>query len=256
MTLPSSDITVFTDGASRGNPGPGGFGAVIAASCQLLAVSKGEENQMCILEIGGREFYTTNNRMELQAAISALSFIRKLKANSYKLTAYSDSSYLVNGITRWIHGWQRNGWRTKAKKDVENRDLWETLQGTIGNKAIEWKLIEGHVGVAGNKRADDIATAFADGEPPTLYSGPLGGYPIKNILDVTHNSGLARAKSAKRARDSAKAYSYVSVVDGRVETHKTWAACEARVKGRQARYRKVFSADEERELVAAWSTQH
>src|SRR3989344_8801513 len=106
---PESKIIIFTDGSSRGNPGPGGYAAIIAYSCELLAVRKDNEKTdgICISEIGGNGVHTTNNRMELQAAISALSFVsEKLKANSSKLTAFSDSSYVINGITKWVFGWQ------------------------------------------------------------------------------------------------------------------------------------------------------
>jgi ribonuclease HI len=241
-------IIIFTDGASRGNPGPGGFGAIVVAPRNIESGIRNME----VKELGGREERTTNNRMELTAAISALSFLEsyKLKAKSYKLVVYSDSSYLINGITRWIHGWQKNGWKTKAKKDVENRDLWERLLEITGDKEISWKLVAGHVGVAGNTRCDEIATSFADGKPPNLYSGALPNYGIKNILDTAEDAGLAEKKESEKTRSRAKAHSYVSMVDGRVEIHKTWAECETRVKGKAARYKKVFSADEERKLIS------
>lgn len=252
---PQSSITIFTDGASRGNPGPGGFGAVIAVSCKLLAVREEKPNQTCVVEIGGREEHTTNNRMELRAAISAPSFLSslKIKDKGLRIVLYSDSSYLINGITRWIHGWQKNRWQTKNKKNVENRDLWEQLLDISRNKEIRWQHIEGHVGIAGNSRADEIATAFADGKKPALYEGTLEHYPLKHILDIAHDRGLAREKRVNQTRSRAKAHSYVSMVDGRVETHQTWTECEARVKGKHARYRKVFSPDEERRLIAEWS---
>ena len=209
----------------------------------------------------GGEAHTTNNRMELQAAISALSFLGgyKLSAKSYKLSVYSDSSYLVNGITKWVFGWQKNGWRTKEKKDVENKDLWEALMEVVRGKQIEWKQIGGHVGVAGNVRCDEIAQTYAelmqtDAEKKLkLYNGPFSGYPIKNILDVSHDAGMAKEKSSSRAHSNAKAYSYVSLVGGKIETHKTWAECEARVKGRAAKYKKALSANNERELITEWS---
>ena len=245
-------ITIFTDGSSRGNPGPGGFGAIVIAPKNLEAGSKNYE----VREIGGREEHTTNNRMELQAAISALSILHNSR---FIIHIYTDSSYLINGITKWVYGWQKNGWQTKAKKDVENRDLWEKLVYSSIYRTIEWKLVGGHVGVAGNVRCDEIATAFADLSTgsrqlaPKLYSGALENYSIKNILDINHDKGAVGEKSVRRAHSNAKAYSYVSLINGRIETHKTWAECEARVKGKKARYQKVLSADEERELILEWS---
>lgn len=249
---PQSSITIFTDGASRGNPGPGGFGAIIILPRQN---DEKYDVRFMIYELGGREEKTTNNRMELRAAIEALSFIHKSKIINHKsILTYSDSAYLINGITRWIRGWQKNGWKTKNKKDVENRDLWEQLlrYSTI-YRTIAWKLVGGHTGVRGNTRCDEIATVFADGKQPFLYKGPLNDYPIKDILDITHNNSLLQAKGEKRARSAAKAYSYVSMVNGAIQVHSTWGACEARVKGKKAKYQKVFSADEERKLIVAWS---
>lgn len=247
-------ITIFTDGSSRGNPGPGGFGAIVITPKNIEFRIQSIE----VKELGGREEHTTNNRMELQAAISALSFLSKVKGQR-SIVLYTDSSYLVNGITRWVYGWQKNGWKTKEKKDVENRDLWERLVDVTRGKQIEWKQIGGHVGVAGNVRCDDIAQTYAeltqtDAENTLkLYSGSLSDYPIKNILDISHDAGMAKEKISNRAQSNAKAYSYVSLVDGKIETHKTWAECEKQVKGKKARYKKVFSAEEESELIAEWS---
>lgn len=242
MNPTSHEVIIFTDGSSRGNPGPGGFGAIIIVDGKVT-------------ELGGREVHTTNNRMEIQAAISALSFLGsyKLSVKSYKLSVYSDSSYLINGITKWVFGWQKNGWKTKEKKDVENKDLWEKLIETARNKEIEWKQIGGHVGIAGNVRCDEIATAFADGTTPKLYADVLENYSIKNILDVSHDTDLAKEKSSHRAHSNAKAYSYVSLVGGVVQTHKSWAECEARVKGKPAKFKKALSADDERALIVGWS---
>ena len=251
MSLES--IFIFTDGSSRGNPGPGGFGAVIIADGKVT-------------ELGGREEHTTNNRMELRAAIEGLRGLtsnreRGQTSKELRITIYTDSSYLVNGITKWIHGWQKNGWKTKAKLDVENRDLWERLAKLTRNKnaeqtpkGIEWKLVGGHTGVAGNQRCDEIATMFADNHSPRLYSGVLKNYSIKNILDISEDAEARGEKRETRRRQHAKAYSYVSMVDGKVETHKMWAECEQRVRGKQAKYKKAFSAEEERNLIEKWGT--
>ena len=143
------EITIFTDGASRGTPGPGGWAAVIRTESKVV-------------EIGGREEHTTNNRMELRAAIEALKYLEFGNHYWSLVTIYSDSHYLINGITKWIFDWQKKNWRTRARKAVLNQDLWEELSVLVEKKNIEWKYVAGHSGVESNERADQIATAFAD----------------------------------------------------------------------------------------------
>lgn len=228
------DIVIFTDGASKGNPGPGGFGAIV------IDQIKGN-----IVELGGAEKSTTNNRMELTAIVRAFEQV-KTEHSSSNILVLSDSEYSINGITKWVSGWQKNGWKTKAKSDVLNKDLWEKLSALVEGKKIEWKHVEGHVGVAGNERVDVIASDLAEGKTVALYSGNLKDYPLKNILELSEN---ANQKSAK----SGKAYSYISLVDGSVKAHKDWASCESVVKGKKAKFKKVFSEEEERELIKEWS---
>ncbi|KKU67945.1 MAG: Ribonuclease H [Parcubacteria group bacterium GW2011_GWA2_47_16] len=237
-------ITIFTDGSSRGNPGPGGFGAIVVADGKVT-------------ELGGREEHTTNNRMEMMAAISALTYLSKVKSQM-SVVIYCDSSYVINGITKWVFGWRKNNWITSTKSPVENRDLWEALVEVTQGKKVEWKQIGGHVGVAGNERCDEIATAFADlstgsrQAAPELYSGVLENYRIKNILDIKENVSATSAKSSSKSHSRAKAYSYVSLVDGKIERHKTWAECEKRVKGRPAKFKKVLNEEAEAALIKEW----
>ncbi len=230
-------ITLFTDGSSRGNPGPGGFASVVVHGDSVT-------------ELGGREDHTTNNRMELQAAISGLSFISKEKTE-WKVTLYTDSRYLINGMTKWVHGWQKKNWITTAKKSVENRDLWEWLIDAAAGKQIDWKYVGGHAGIAGNERCDQIATAFADGALPALYDGPLSAYEI-DILNIKHNPEKASAKSSSKSRSKLAAYSYLSLLDGKVVRHSTWAECEARVKGKPAKFKKALSAEDEQAILSGW----
>ena len=154
-------ITIYTDGASRGNPGPGGWAAII-------------DNGKTVREIGGREEHTTNNRMELTAAIRAIEFVSKLEARSNQLEAiiHTDSEYVMKGITEWIKRWQKKGWKTAGKKPVLNQDLWQRLLELTRGRKIEWKYVAGHTGVHSNERADEIATSFADNLAPSLYHGP------------------------------------------------------------------------------------
>ncbi|NVK17699.1 MAG: ribonuclease HI [Methylocystaceae bacterium] len=133
-------VTIYTDGACSGNPGPGGYGAVL---------SKGSNNK----EISGFEPETTSNRMELTAAIKALEVLTK----SSPVTIYTDSQYVQKGITEWIAGWKRKGWKTSAKKPVKNADLWQRLDELNQKFTITWEWVKGHSGIAGNERADTLA---------------------------------------------------------------------------------------------------
>jgi ribonuclease HI len=133
-------VEIFTDGACSGNPGPGGWGA--------LLVFKGQER-----ELTGGEAATTNNRMELMAAIRALEALKR----PVRVRLHTDSTYLREGITRWIHAWKQKGWRTAGKKPVKNVDLWQRLDAARGRHDIEWHWVRGHAGHDGNERADALA---------------------------------------------------------------------------------------------------
>jgi ribonuclease HI len=233
-----SELIIFTDGASRGNPGPGGWGAIIASDSEAT-------------ELGGRESHTTNNRMELMAAIQALEFVSKLKADSYtpKAILHTDSSYVLKGATLWLSGWKNNGFKTKGRNDVLNRDLWERLGGVIEKLSVTWKLLPGHSGVPANERCDEIATMFADAKSPTLYDGSRESYGV----DLETIVAMHPKDNKKKKKSSGKTYSYVSMVNGKVETHLTWAECEKRVKGVSgARFKKSQSADDESAIISSW----
>lgn len=251
-----NSIVIFTDGSSRGNPGPGGYAAIIIFPAgQNNNGGEIQDSRFKIKELGGREGHTTNNRMELTAAIQALSFISSNSTlNAKRLTLFTDSSYLINGITKWIYGWQKNGWKTMTKQPVENRDLWESLDKQRAGKDIVWKLVKGHIGVVGNDRADEIATGFADGLKPKLYEWPIEKYPIKDILDIKIDEEKKIKKSEDRSRSRVKAYSYVSLVNGVIKVDKTWTECEARVKGKSGvKYKKALSAEEEKSIIESWN---
>lgn len=158
-------ITIYTDGAARGNPGPGGWGALVA-------------NDKRVVEIGGEEAHTTNNRMELTACIRAIELASENFQPDSPVTIYTDSEYVMKGITTWILGWQKNGWKTAGKKAVLNKDLWQNLLLVTEEKEIEWKYVAGHAGHEANERSDEIATAFADGLEVTLYDGDRESYPV------------------------------------------------------------------------------
>ena len=234
---------VFTDGAAKGNPGPGGWGVVVITSDKMVT------------ELGGGSPHTTNNKMELSGAIAALDAIAGVPGS---VAIYTDSTYLIQGITQWVWGWRKKGWRTATGTEVLNRDLWERLLAlTNARRApdIDWHWVRGHVGTAGNERCDEIAVAFALQQAPDLYRGPLAGYQL-DVLNVPDQTSLPTRRAASagdRGGMKAKAYSYLSVVDGVPMRHATWAECEERVKRRSgARYKKAASAADERAILLDW----
>ncbi len=135
-----SRVSIWTDGACSGNPGPGGWGAIL--------VYGGKEK-----ELSGGEAETTNNRMELQAAIAALNALTR----PCHVDLHTDSQYVKGGVTGWMHGWKRNGWRTADKKPVKNQDLWQALDAALQRHQIAWHWVKGHAGHAENERADQLA---------------------------------------------------------------------------------------------------
>ncbi len=238
-----AQTVIFTDGASRGNPGPGGWGALIIESAE-----KGSR----VAELGGREDHTTNNRMELMAALKALEYIEERKFGS-PVEVRTDSAYLLNGITMWVYGWEKNGWKTKEGEPVLNQDIWQELAPVAFRlkKIVDltWVKVVGHAGDLGNERVDEIATSFADGGHPLLFSGARSEYE-KLFGDMLAPALLPQTVN----RTKGVAYSYVSVIEGIPEIHKTWPECERRVKGKKgAKYKKVFSKEEEEALVTEWT---
>lgn len=222
---------IFSDGSSRGNPGPGGWGAILVRAGKVR-------------ELGGREDRTTNNRMEMKALVEVLALVEK----GDDVLVNTDSKYVIQGITSWVSGWKRNGWMTKEKKEVLNRDLWEALSNTVEGKKIEWNYVGGHTGIPGNERCDEIATGFADNTRVDLYGGTLANYG-KNILSL---EGVPGEVSEKK-RSTGKAYSYLSLLDGVAMRHSTWAECEARVKGKNAKFKKALSPEDEKSILASWN---
>ncbi len=141
------EITAYTDGACSGNPGPGGWGVVLEA--------RAGETVLKSRELSGAEPETTNNRMELMAAIAALEALER----PADIALVTDSSYLRDGITKWIHAWKRNGWKTAAKTPVKNEDLWKRLEAAAARHRVAWEWVKGHAGHPQNERADTLARA-------------------------------------------------------------------------------------------------
>ena len=141
----SNAVEIYTDGACRGNPGPGGWGAVLIAGRHRKTLHGGEPE-------------TTNNRMELTAAIEALNALK----GSRKVVLHTDSKYVMHGITEWMANWKKRGWKTTAKKPVKNQDLWIALDEAISRHDIRWKWVKGHDGNPGNEEADALANRGID----------------------------------------------------------------------------------------------
>ncbi len=237
-----SPIIVFTDGAAKGNPGPGGWGAVVVTPDQHVT------------ELGGGAPHTTNNKMELSGAIAALRFVADRPG---PVAIYTDSTYVIQGITQWVWGWRKRGWKTAQGTDVLNRDLWEELSSVVGARArgaVDWRWVRGHIGTPGNERADAISVAFALQQPANLYDGPIDGYPLP-ILQLPDDTALPKRSAGATASSKTKepAHSYLSVVDGVPMRHRTWVECEGRVKGQSgARFKKAATADDESAILRGW----
>ncbi len=217
---------IVTDGASRGNPGPGGWAALIVRDDQVE-------------EIGGHELHTTNNRMELRAAIEGLQRVAPDEA----VEIVTDSQYLRRGLTEWLPAWQRRGWKTASGAPVENQDLWRTLAGLAGQR-VSWQQVRGHAGHPENERADAIATAYAQGKapppPPASLEAPAA--------DPAAEAFAAQVQTRRPAKKT-----YLSLVGDQLMRHTAWEDCRLRVHGvRGARYKKCTSAADEIATVQAW----
>jgi ribonuclease HI len=255
VNLPTSlkdleqSIVIFTDGACSGNPGPGGWGSIIAFA------------DGTVKEIGGNNRDTTNNRMELAATIHALQLL--VPPLSRNVIIYTDSIYVIRGITQWIFGWKARGWKSAEGKDVANREHWEELLRQVTRikpATISWKYVRGHSGFAGNERCDAIAVAQSKGKHEPLYSGPLDGYFV-DLTDLPDEEPLPEAKKAGSSSKSSAAaagcasgkISYLSYQNGVVQRHLTWAACEKQVKGQSnTKFKKAKSPAEEMEILVSW----
>jgi ribonuclease HI len=232
------NILVFSDGACSGNPGPGGWAAVVATP----------DGQ--VRELGGYVEQTTNNRMELSAVIHALQALKKTSGPIYM---YTDSTYVIRGITQWIWGWRKRGWVNAEGKEVLNRDLWEVLFSLVmdrgGEGKVHWHYSRGHSGTPGNERCDEIAVAYSLGKRIELYQGPLLKYSIA-IYDLPENTDLPemKPKEAKKV-----AYAYLSNIGGIVYRHWDWPSCERRVKGKSgAKFKKAMTAADEIKILEEW----
>ena len=154
-------VTIFADGASKGNPGLGGWGSIVATPD-------------AIHELGGHVFPATNNQMELTSIISGLTYATTLHPTS--IDVYMDSIYVMKGITEWIDNWIDNEWQTSAGQPVANQEMWKTLLALVANQTISWHYTKGHAGIPGNERVDFIADQFSLKKDPNLCTGPRVNY--------------------------------------------------------------------------------
>jgi ribonuclease HI len=228
----------YTDGACSGNPGRGGWASVILSP-------KGT-----VKEIGGGSDLTTNNKMELMAVIETLRTI-KPKSQAIILT---DSSYVLNGITKWIFGWKKSNWINSSGEAVANKDLWEELYSENKKLSIEWRYCRGHIGIAGNERADAIAVNFSKNLYTDLYFGKASEYPY-DILPLPEKVEIPSYSNnkSKAVSPGEKPY-YLSYSNGVIRVHKDWKSCEASTKGISgAKFKKVKNSNEESQAIKDWS---
>jgi ribonuclease HI len=236
-------IVVFCDGAAKGNPGPGGWGVVIATPDGR------------VIEKGGAAAHTTNNKMELTAAIQAL---RTVASVDGLVAMHTDSTYVIKGVSEWIWGWRRRDWKTAAGTDVLNRDLWQSLDALVnarGKGGVAWHYVRGHSGIPGNERVDAIADGLARGAAVTLFEGSLADYSLP-IFDLPDDTSVPKRSAGSARSSKGAAYSYLSLVDGTAMRHATWADCERRVKGRSgARFKKAMDAADESAILRDWNVK-
>ena len=238
-------VVIFCDGACSGNPGPGGWGAIVALN-----------DEVC--ELGDRAPSTTNNRMEMSALLESFKYVYQHPqfTEIEEVLIYTDSVYVIRGMTQWIFGWKNRGWKTAENKDVINKDIWQQLEiiiSQIKNKRPElklhWNFVRGHTGVDGNERCDKIAVAFSKNDYCDLYKGSVKNY-LFDPFEVPTTEPLPDYK--KKSDDKNKTVWYISLVNGVFSQHQTWKECEALVKGRAAKFKKVSSSEEEAQIKKTW----
>jgi len=225
---------LISDGACSKNPGPGGWGMILVTP----------EDQ--VLEFGGHESESTNNRMELMGLYRGMQEIYKLekkKKTADLIHVISDSKYVLDGASKYVANWARSAWRTSTGTEVKNQDLWEKiLKGFTELKKLkmrfDYELVKGHSGHDANERCDQIAVAYSKNEEVELFQGPLSDYPVK---------------VGKNLVGEAFQMVYLSYIDGVLSKHLTWAECQKATQGRSgAKYKKVTNTKEMQDTLKLW----
>lgn len=248
-------IDIYCDGAASGNPGPAAWGAV------LLVWDKASEGDV-VREYG--EFFerATNNQMEMLASIRMLQSCRQIDQTHAveKIRVFTDSKYLIDGATRYLKNWKRNGFVTVANGLVKNRELWEELNHELEfwAKRLSWHYVPGHSGVLGNEIANEIAQSLSKRIERSLYDGPRAHYYEGRDLsegldqvDLARETGSSRTAAQQIGRSTDPGYPvYLAVIQGKLERFQTWVECERAVKGRSGvRFKKVKNKVEEQAFI-------
>lgn len=233
-------VIIYTDGSSRGNPGLSGWAVIVFAGG-------------LVWELVGSQKNATNNQMELQAAIEGLKFAQA-KFGLIEVKLHVDSRYVLNGLQSWLTKWSQNNWQTIAKKPVENKKLWQELFSLKNYFGSQLKLIKvlGHSGDLYNDRCDELAVKSALGQQVELFEGSEKKY--QEFLKSNPPSSPLKKKVAKSSNRGI-AYSYVSLVEGKVYIDPNWEACKKRTHGKKSKYKKVFSKAEETGLIQDYTLE-
>ena len=246
--MESKEFIIYGDGACSGNPGPGGYGAIILFP------------DHSVIELAERFPQTTNNRMEILAILHSLHAIMKSQffSEARAVQIFTDSVYLIRGATQWMFGWKKKGWKSATNELIANPDLWQQMDQTLYQVKLknptlkmEWSFVKGHAGIPGNERCDELAVAMSKNTLIELYSGSAERYHF-DILKLPEKRLLPESKSSTSSGPKKTAW-YLSLVNGVLKTHKTWSECEAVVKGRpNVKFKKVTSDDEESAIKKGW----
>ncbi|MEO5668591.1 MAG: viroplasmin family protein [Bdellovibrionota bacterium] len=244
-------VWIYTDGACSGNPGPGGWAYLARHKDDVWAAS-------------GCEKSSTNNRMELQATYEALRSVRARNLATEPLVIFTDSSYVLKGIQEWMPAWVKRGWKKVDGTDVMNRDMWELLSHEVRGLKLEWALVPGHSGVAGNEFVDEWSVEASKQLKGAKKSWALESFEARAAFEVWPTERVSKPKSASGSKSSSSRNSsssssgggkafYVSLIKGELIRHSTWPECEARVKGTSgARYKKIKSESELSDVLKSW----
>ncbi len=225
---------VFSDGACSGNPGPGGWGAIVVLKAGLPSAQ--------VKELAASDPETTNNRMEMLGAIHGIEFVIKALSSdkappNLNVTVVTDSNYLIKGAEQWVQGWHRRGWQTADGKPVKNQDLWEKVMALKKLVRVEWLHVPGHSGIAGNERCDQLAVAMAKDLSIDLYHGSEAKYGIDPFhFEASDNFPIYLVKEGSR-----------------VLSFSAWTACERYVKGKaHLKFKKVKNRSEVEQCFQNW----